>query len=686
MILQPVLREIADQRMWLFHWLPVAMAVGVGIFFGYGWWITAALCVSVFLMAALYLAVIGWRDHAMLPWLVLALFVGLGGVAAMGRSYLVSAPVLSYPYYGDILGRVIAVDRSNSDAPRYTLDQLTLGPIPSAKTPHKIRVSVHDDSVHDDTDALDPQVGDIIKLRGYISPPQGPVEPHGFDFRKYAYFLELGAVGYARDPPQIIGQSQTRFWFKSMQRWLTDVVDQSTNASVAGFAKALIAGDWRDMPVDVIADLRATNLAHLLAISGLHMGLLTSLVYFSVRVICVLARGPFGRHARPVAALAAICIGALYLGVSGGNIATQRAFIMMATFYGAVILGQRVISFRALALAALIILLYRPESFFSPGFQMSFSATLALICAFRLIADRTRMGPTLQFITSLAVSSFVAGAATAPFSAMHFNTFSTVSFLANVSAVPVMSVVVAPAALVGVLMAGVGLAPIAFVPMEWGLHWILGVAHYFAQWSGATKPIITPAPWTGLTVTAAGLLLALWQGWYGRALGVLLCAISVMGWIVADRPDILISRDARLVGVMTEQGRALSKARGDQFTANIWAENDGRPVPRDVAHALWQEHGGQIGGQIGAQNGSQKGTHVIHLWSKKQTGATITCTQDQIVVSAVEISVDGPCLWITQEDTQSQGAAAIYFDTAGHPQVVWAEAAPPVYPWTEGRF
>ncbi len=660
MVPRSVLREIAQQRMVLFHWLPVAMACGIGVFFGFGWWVSAGLCAVVGLAVVAYLARIGWRDHAMLPWMALAICLAVGGMAGMLRSYLIAAPTLSYPYYGDIVGRVVQVDRSNSNAPRYTLDQLSLGPIPVHKTPRKIRVSVHDK-----TGAPDAEIGDIIRLRGYLSPPQGPVEPGGFDFRKYAYFLELGAVGYARDGPIVIGHSDQRFWFKSMQTWLSELVDRSMSPKVSGFAKALIAGDRRDMEPEVIADLRATNLAHLLAISGLHMGLLTSLVYFCVRLICVVARGALGRHARTIAAVTAICLGAVYLGVSGGNVATQRAFVMMGTFYGAVILGQRVISFRALALAAMIILLYRPESVFSPGFQMSFSATLGLICAFRWIADHTRLGPSLQFIVSLGVSSFVAGAATAPFSALHFNTFSTVSFLANVSAVPVMSLIVAPSAVAGVIGAAFGMAQIAFVPMEWGLQWILGVAQYFAQWPGATKPIVTPAPWTGMAVTAAGLMLALWQGPYGRAVGVLWCGVAVMGWLVAARPDILISRDARLVGVATEAGRALSKARGDQFTADIWAENDGHPLARDTTHRLWP--------RVEAR--------VIHIWSKKQMGQTIACRSDQIVVSAVDITVDGPCLWITQDDTNTRGAAAIYFDAAGTANLRWAEDVVPKYIW-----
>jgi len=665
MIMRPVLREIADQRMVVFYWCPVAMGIGVAIFFALGWWVSSALCLCAAGVSVLYLMTVGLRDHALLPWLVLGLFVAIGGAASMVRSYIIAAPVLSYPYYGNINGRVIHVDRSNSNAPRYTLDMLTLGPIPASKTPHKIRVSVQNKNA-----GLDPEVGHIIELLGYISPPQGPVEPNGFDFRKYAYFLQLGAVGYARDPPKIVGISNTRFWFKSVQHWLTDEIDRATDPAIAGFAKALIAGDRRDMPTNVIADLRATNLAHLLAISGLHMGLVTSLVFFSVRVLCVLLRGPLGRQARSIAAVTAMCVGALYLGVSGGNIATQRAFIMMATFYGAVILGHRVISFRALAFAALIILLYRPESVFSPGFQMSFSATLALIYAFRRIADNTRMGASFHFITSLVVSSFVAGAATAPFSAIHFNTFSTVSFFANLAAVPVMSIVVAPSALAGVLATGVGLSKIAFVPMEWGLHWILGVAHYFAQWPGASKPIMTPEPWTGLAVTVAGLLLALWQGRFGRILAAASCAVALMGWLMADRPDILISRDARLVGVMTDQGRALSKAKGDQFSTNIWAENDGMPVSRLTAHSLWADHV----------------THVIHIWSKKQMGRKIACNPGQIIVSAVDIHVEGACLWITQDDTRLKGAAAIYYDQRGNPKVIWAEDERPNYPWSEQSF
>ena len=91
------------------------------------------------------------------------------------------------------------------------------------------------------------------------------------------------------------------------------------------------------------------------------MGLLTTVVFFGLRLVFVMMpMGPIALRAKALAALAAICAGAIYLVISGGNVATQRAFVMIAAFYGAVILNRQIISFRALAMAAMVILMFRP--------------------------------------------------------------------------------------------------------------------------------------------------------------------------------------------------------------------------------------------------------------------------------------------------------------------------------------
>lgn len=120
------------------------------------------------------------------------------------------------------------------------------------------------------------------------------------------------------------------------------------------FAAAVMTGDRSGMGQDTLQALRDSNLAHLLAISGLHMGLLAGFVFTALRLGLLLV--PRARHHWPVKQIAALgaLAAACYLALSGGNVATERAFVMVAVALGAVILDRRALSLRAVAMAALV--------------------------------------------------------------------------------------------------------------------------------------------------------------------------------------------------------------------------------------------------------------------------------------------------------------------------------------------
>lgn len=166
-------------------------------------------------------------------------------------------------------------------------------------------------------------------------------------------------------------------------------LQQRIPGETGGFAAAITAGDRSGVGEQTLTALRQSNLAHLLAISGLHMGLLTGFVFAAVRVLfCLVPPVALRWPVKKLAALAALAAGAGYLMLSGGNVATERAFVMVAVMLGAVLLNRRAITLRAVAVAALIVLLRRPESLLSPGFQMSFAATAALVA----VLPRCAMG------------------------------------------------------------------------------------------------------------------------------------------------------------------------------------------------------------------------------------------------------------------------------------------------------
>jgi competence protein ComEC len=143
-------------------------------------------------------------------------------------------------------------------------------------------------------------------------------------------------------------------------------------------------------------------------------------------------------------------------------VATERAFIMIAVMLGAVLLDRRALTLRSVAVAALVLLLFLPESLLDPGFQMSFAATIALIVGLcvpgRQHLSRNGCRAGLMPVFTLVLSSLIGGLATAPYAAAHFNRFTDYGLIANLLTVPVMGVVIMPAGALAALLAPIGLA------------------------------------------------------------------------------------------------------------------------------------------------------------------------------------------------------------------------------------
>ena len=496
-----------------------------------------------------------------------------------------------------------------------------------------------------------PEIGHSIKTTAYVTPPQGPVEPDGFDFRRHAYFQSLGGVGYARKGfERIDAPREQRFW-KDRQRRLSNFIAEHMPERSLGFAQAIISGDRLNLSLQVIEDLRRTNLAHLLAISGLHMGLLTTVVFGLLRMICVVI--PIGHirwHARSIAAFGAILAGVAYLGLSGNSIATRRAFVMIACFFGGVILSRHALTLLSLALAALIILALRPEALYSPGFQMSFAATIALVSVFDFITRRgwVRSGLVLNYITGAVVSSVVAGLATAPIAAIHFNQISQIGYIANLLAVPVMALVVAPAAVIALALSPLNLEFAGFWFVDLGLTWIQYVAGYLAEFDLAVRMIKTPMDGVLPLFSFGVLWCVLWSGKYGKSIGIFAVCLALGMWTTTQRPEILIANQGRLIGVLSDEGRALSKEKGQGFVADVWMENDGMKLDRWDAHDLWQglDH------------------NITHIWSKKEATKTHTCDPVELILSHHDIEVIGRCLVLQKRDFYKFGATYVVWTGA----------------------
>ncbi|MEQ6248273.1 ComEC/Rec2 family competence protein [Sulfitobacter sp. HNIBRBA3233] len=635
-----LLTMMRAQRGALFGWVPILLAVGIGLYFilpsdpsrlslVYGALAVLALCVPARRL-----------PEGIRPFATALLLVAAGMLLAGARSYLVAAPTLEFRYYGAVEGRIIAIDRSQSDALRLTLDEVRLDRVPPARTPLRVRLSLHGDRSADIT----PLPGLRVMVTAHLAPPSGPVEPGGFDFQRHAWFVRLGAVGYARTPLMGVADSTGGLHVARLRKAASARFTAVLPGDIGGFAAAVTTGDRAGMSAEALDALRASNLAHLLAISGLHMGLMSGVVFAALRLVMALVPAIALRWpTRSIAAAGALAVAAGYLALSGGNVATQRAFVMVAVALCALMVGRRAISLRAVAVAAVIVLVLRPEALLSPGFQMSFAATTALVAVFGVIRDRQwPLGPAwARPAVAVFISSAVAGLATAPIAAAHFNAIAQYGLIANLLSVPLMGAVVIPAALVAAVLAPFGLEALGLWAMGLGVRWILWVAETVASLPDARTFVPGPGPWVLPLLALGALFFLLWQGRL-RWAGLVAVAASFVLWVGEDRPDLLIASDGGLVGVMTAEGRALSKERGAGFVAQNWLENDGDGAAQPDAAGRW---------------GGDGTASVVHLRGKRAAQGFSGCTKGQIVVSTQRLDPTNlPCTVHDIADLRSSGA------------------------------
>ncbi len=582
-------REIDAGRGFL--WLPVAFGVGILAYFA----LPAEPWLPALAAAATGLIATAWRARFRTPLfrvVVVASCLACGLTAAKLRTDGVSAPMMAREATVTMSGWVAAREEAGKSGARLALRVHAMSGQRGGATPRLVRVTVR-------SKAETLSVGEAITLRARLQPPGGAVMPGGYDFARVAYYQGIGAVGFAygaAKPAPEIGPAPLAIRLSEPLAHLRDAIRRRIEAALPGdtghLAAALITGDRGGLSEPTQDAMRVSGLAHMLAISGLHMALIAGTAFWLIRAALALSRGlALNRPIKKWAAAGALAIAAIYLGISGAGIATQRAFIMLAIMLSAVMLDRPAISLRNVALAAFVILALAPESITTASFQMSFAATLALVAGYEAItlwrerrinfdtgAASGVLGRVRRAATSLALTSLIAGLATAPLAAFHFQRVAPLTLVANLAAMPAVGTVVMPMALAALVLMPFGLEALPLTVMGWGLDWVTAVAGQVAAWT-AGHGVVAAMPLLSLGLTAAGFLwLALWRERW-RLAGLVPMALAVPVALTAAHQDVLIDDRGITAAVRGADGRyAVVNGKGETFVVDNWlrADGDGR--------------------------------------------------------------------------------------------------------------
>ncbi len=578
--LRQVLSGVRSSRVKYFEWGVCLFMAGIAIYFALpfepDWRIYVGLLVIAFFAVKLSDDDGPYRTALISICLVL---MGLGRSA--WHTSAIKAPILpEYERTYTVEGWIKDIEKSGGRN-RWVISVKEIDQVDPQSRPKNIRVRINSDGF---------AAGDFVQVKARLSAPPGPVMPGGYNSARAAYYKQIGAYGYAIAKPLDIppyGLSRMQQFERLITKYRFGLADRiMTNAPerVAGLQVALLTGIRIYIPESQTEALRMCGLAHVLAISGLHMGLVTGSLYyvFTLLLACIV---PVSRHfdVRKIAAIIGIISATAYLMLSGASVATQRAYIMAVIVFMAVILNRKAFSLRSVALAAVVTLALRPEALVSAGFQMSFAAVTALVVVYRYWDDHRQtnypMGLLSKFaygFSSLTVTSLVAGAATGFFAAFHFKRIASFGLLGNILAMPIFTFWVMPMGLIVYFSMIFGWEAMPLKFMGWGLEAILWIAGYVANLPGAVSYLHQGSSFVmGLFVLGfLGLCLG---PKIVRLFGVVILAISYIVWYANPLPDMRISETGAIALRASPDRFFVEPKRSDRFGREIFAQNFGEP-------------------------------------------------------------------------------------------------------------
>lgn len=547
---------LKSEKIQLPCWLPVL--IGIGILIRLQGFILNTPII-VFLSISFFISTILFQNNYIRLISIICCSILLGYLALDYRYKSVDAPIFPYNDKFSVVQGVVENIVPLESGYRIILSNVKIEKLSLKKTPKKVRLTVR-------TDIGEIKSGNLVKVKAILSKPMQPYIPNTYNFARDAYFKQIGAVGYTVSNFEIINTASNSFMggLNKIRNNIQRRVIDSIGVYDGSIVTALMINEYSNIDKNVLKNLRATGLAHILSVSGMHLSLVAAIFFVTSRFILNLFPSIALRiHCKKIAAFISLLGSFGYLLISGMEVAAIRSFIMASMVIIAIIIDRSANPMRAISWAATIILFITPENIVHPSFQMSFAAVLALISSYELFmkikfdfSEFNILQKGLFYFFSVAFSSLIAGLATAPFALYHFGQTSNYSILANLLAVPITSFWLMPMVVVTFLLYPLHLEFLSLNLMKFGVIILIKIANYIAGLPSAVSYFAKVTDLNIIFVVIGFLWLCIWNTRI-RLLGILFITIGIILQSLVLRPDIFIDWDRKTIAVVDQDKNQL---------------------------------------------------------------------------------------------------------------------------------
>lgn len=404
-----------------------------------------------------------------------------------------------------------------------------------------------------------------------------------YDFKRTDFYNEINASGYAisgfyekdcEKKPSAFHQK-----IEKIRARIASTIETYTAPQEASVIKALAIGNSRAIDKDQRAEYQTAGLAHILAISGMHMGMLALLTFLFIRLLLL----PFGTgcfHRRKPAAIISIILATGYFLISGQSISCIRAFIMIMCVLFAVLINRHPVSLRLWALAVLIVVSIMPEAVVSVGFLMSFAAVLGIVAFYEKNAERLQKwyaarnlaGKIGAYLIGIIITDLIASLMTMPYSLYYFHQISVYTTLGNLLAGPIVAFWVMPSLLLFLICSVFGYGIVWLKILDAGVGVINSIASWVSSLAGAKSGEgIAMLPDFGIILITFGLLwLCIWQERW-RYSGIILIILGLLSVFTVPNADFVFDKDGTTFACRTDDGKlSLTPWHKNKFLALQW--------------------------------------------------------------------------------------------------------------------
>jgi competence protein ComEC len=575
-------QRLQQERKNFILWVPVAIGAGVGCYFSLSFeppLVLGLSFISLFLLAG-FLSRKRYPQSLLVRWVsMLLIFFGIGFLSAQIRVLVLSTPMLDKAVACDVEGTIIKVEEM-PEKTRVTLENLNFYYPSIKKRLHKIRVSLRP--------SLKLNVllipGQKIRIKAYLMPPNGPVIPQGYDFRRKAYFESIGAVGFVTKVIFVEENIKDKRKFSIPRRLILKVAEtrhqltKKLKGEISGLegaiAAALVTGDRSSIPDDIRQTFADAGIAHILAISGLHLSIVAGLVFLLFRRSFNFF--PFISLSYPIkkwAAFLVLIFTYFYLVLCDFSLPAWRAFLMTSIIMVGIIFDRPAISLRNIALAAIFILIFLPESLLNISFQLSFAAVVSLITVYETLREKRealqkkeKKSKLLIYIMGVCCTTLVATLATSPLIAYTFNRLTLQAISGNLIAIPLTSFVIMPL-LVAMIFFIPFHADFLITPLlKYTLTFLIFTAQSVSSWPGAS--IFVPSvPSVSLILFVLGSLwLCLWSSSWRCWGSVGIVAAFLVAYFSTPLPDIFIPQNQKFIAFRGDNALWVTSLRSGKYT------------------------------------------------------------------------------------------------------------------------